>query len=387
MGVRRHRRKSRGLLLTVCGLLTACGPLLTGCGSSIGGPAISPQGSATTPATARQPTARSTPPHDVALRRPLRSPQVAVTAAGVYVAWQVPAHGSVVRSELARVDMATGRIEAVRRLGTVFFDDAMAAAGELWVTTWSTTGETLLRLNPDTLTVTGRWRVGTAGGAGWDAQVLAVAGGGLWVAGGNRLLRLSLPGGRVMASVALAGAASSDLSSNAAGSVLVVGEADSGGRGAVQRRDPVTGALLASHTVLGVAAPVVAGPAGSSVWVSEATGMMGYVQRLDATSMKADASDCEEGRTTATCVEGTNAITARLADGLLWISQPVGGNTRNYCADPASGRELAPIRLPQPNQDEVLAISAHRIFYAAPGPKASQYVRDEPIPAACGAGR
>jgi len=325
------------------------------------------------------------PPHDVALRRPLRSPQVAVTAAGVYVAWQVPAHGSIVHSELARVDMATARIEAVRRLGTVF-DDGMAAAGELWVTSSSTTGETLLRLNPDTLTVTGRWRVGTAGGAGWDAQGLAVAGGGLWVAGGNRLLHLSLPGGRVMATIALAGAASSDLSSNAAGSILLVGEADSGGRGAVQRRDPVTGALLASHPMLGVAAPAVAGPAGSSVWVSEATGMMGYVQRLDVTSMTA-ASDCEEGRTTATCVEGTNAITARLANGLLWISQPVGGNTRNYCADPASGRELAPLRLPQPNQDEVLAISAHRIFYAAPGPKASQYVRDEPIPAACGAGR
>jgi hypothetical protein len=377
MGMRRHRWKGRGLLLTACGLL------LTGCGSSISGPPTSPEGSATTPATAGQQAVRSMPsPHDVALRRPLRSPQVAVTAAGVYVAWQVPARGSVVRSELARVDMATGRIEAVRRLGTVF-DDATAAAGELWVTTSSTTGVTLLRLNPDTLTATGRWRVGTAGGVRWAAQVLAVAGGGLWVAGGNRLLHLSLPAGRVMASITLAGAASSDLSSNAAGSILVVGEADSGGRGAVQRRDPVTGALLASHPVLGVAAPAVAGPVGSSVWVSEATGMMGYVQQLDVTTMTADASDCEDGRTTATCVEGTNGITARLASGLLWISQPVGGNARNYCADPASGREVAPFRLPQPNQDEVLAISAHRIIYAAPGPKAGQYVRDEAVPAAC----
>lgn len=68
----------------------------------------------------------------------------------------------------------------------------------------------------------------------------AVAGGGIWVAGGNRLLHLSLPGGRVLDSSTLPGAVSSDLSANAAGTVLTVGQADSGG-GAVQRRDPGTG--------------------------------------------------------------------------------------------------------------------------------------------------
>jgi hypothetical protein len=65
-------------------------------------------------------------------------------------------------------------------------------------------------------------------------------GGGIWVAGGNRLLHLSLPGGRVLDSSTLPGAVSSDLSANAAGTVLTVGQADSGG-GAVQRRDPGTG--------------------------------------------------------------------------------------------------------------------------------------------------
>jgi hypothetical protein len=40
--------------------------------------------------------------------------------------------------------------------------------------------------------------------------------------------------------IALPGVASSDLSANAAGTVLVVGEADSGGRGAVQRLDAGT---------------------------------------------------------------------------------------------------------------------------------------------------
>jgi hypothetical protein len=49
--------------------------------------------------------------------------------------------------------------------------------------------------------------------------------------------------------------------------------------------------------------------------------MMGYVQRLDAATMTAEGSACTEAGTTSTCVEGTNDVTARLANGLLWITQ------------------------------------------------------------------
>jgi hypothetical protein len=183
--------------------------------------------------------------------------------------------------------------------------------------------------------------------------------------------------------VVLPQAASSDVSANAAGTVLIVGEADSGGLGAAQRRDPVTGALLATHPVLGVAAPAVAGPVGSAVWISEATGMMGYVQRLNAASMRPDGSSCAEGRLATTCVPGTNGIFAQITDGLLWVTQLAGGEQRNYCANPVTGRMLAPVMLPQPDQDMILAIAAHRIFYTAPGRKASQYLRQRPVPGAC----
>jgi hypothetical protein len=313
----------------------------------------------------------------------LLNPRVAVTPSGVYVTWQVSPPGNAeVRSELARIDEATGTIQARRRFGAAI-GQMLAAAGSLWVAAPSTASRTLLRLDPDTLTVTGRWRLGGSRELAWGYEVLAVAGGGLWVADGNRLLHLSLPGARVTGSIVLPGAASSDLSANAAGTILVVGEADSGGRGAVQRRDPTTGALLASHPVLGVTAPGVAGPIGSAVWMSEATGMAGYVQWLDAATMTAKGSTCKEGGITSTCVVGTNDITARLANGLLWITQVAGGKARNYCADPFNGRKLAPIELPQPTQDEVLVIAPRQIFYAASGPKASQYLRQEAIPAAC----
>jgi DNA-binding beta-propeller fold protein YncE len=360
----------------------ATGVLVAACTSSPGGIPVSPSAPTTT-ASASHPVGVSSPPG--VFGRPLLWPQVAATATGLYVAWQVSRPGSAVRSELARIDAASGRVEAARYLGAAF-EQAVLAAGALWVAT--VTGSTpaaqvLLRLNPDTLEVTGRWRVGTGGWQRGVAQVLVVAGGGLWVTGGNRLLHLSLPGGTIMASIALPGAASSDLSANAAGTVLVVGEADSGGRGAVQRRDPVTGALLASFPVMGVSAPVVAGPVGSAVWVSESSGNMGYVQRLDAATMTDEGSACREGGITSTCVEGTNDVTALLADGLLWVTQIAGGPARNYCADPVTGRAIAPVELPQPARDGVLAITPDRIFYAAPGPRADQYLRQEAIPSAC----
>ena len=49
---------------------------------------------------------------------------------------------------------------------------------------------------------------------------------------------------------------------------------------------------------------------------------------------------------------------------------------------PSNGRPLASIRLPQPGQDDLLAIAPHQVLYAAPGRNGS-YLRQEAIPAAC----
>ena len=357
------------------------GLVLVGCGSAPLGTRAAQPGSRTAAPPGSQPSSLGT-----VLARALLDPQLTVTGRWIYLWWQVSPPGSTaVRSELTRVDMATGKIQAIQRFSAAI-DQVLPASGSLWVATSTTSvpgAEELLRLNPDTLQVTGRWPLGPANAPRLAAQLLVVAGGGLWVADGNRLLRFSLPGGAATTAIVLAKAASSDLAANAAGTVLIVGEADAGGSGAVQRRDPETGALLATYPVLGVAAPEVAGPIGSAVWVSEATGMMGYVQRLEATTMTAEGGTCNEGATTSTCVEGTNGIFARLAGGLLWVTDAAGGNARNYCANPVSGRKIAPITLPQPAEDVVLAITAERIFYTTPGSKAGEYVRQEAIPRAC----
>jgi hypothetical protein len=310
------------------------------------------------------------------LLRGVLTPRVVSTSAGLYVAWQVSRLGSSPISELARVNSTTGRIEANRRLGAAF-DQAVAVDGSLYVgvsTPSSVPGEALLRLNARTLAVTRRWSDLGEGGS------LAVAGGGLWVAGGNRLLRLSLPEGNVIASVALPGADRSDVASNTAGTILVVGEADEG-RGALERRDPETGTLLASSSpMIGVTAPALAEVTGQGVWVSEATGMTGYVERFDAATLTPEPG---------TGTEGSNAISASVADGILWVSQMDGGSTTNFCGNPSDGAARAPLNLPP--SALLQAIGPHDIYYVTPTTSAGAEllhsdVHEETIPAACRVG-
>jgi hypothetical protein len=346
---------------------------IAGCGRPSPAP---PTASARAPAAAT-PTASSWPlPRGRVIAGSLAGPDLAVTPAGIYLAWFASPPASGVRTELARIDAASGRIVAARYLGPVYFDQAVAAGGSLWVATSSGAGETLVRLDPRTLAVTGRRPVGGGGSQGFSGHVLAVAGGGLWVAGADRLLRLSVPAGAVTASLPLPGAATSQVAADSPGTVLVVEETTSIGSGILQRRDPATGALLAaSPAVPGVAGLVVGGVIGSGVWVSNATGMMGYAERFGAETL------APRPRTRA---EGTNGITVQVAGGLAWVSPGAGGPGPGFCADPSSGRVLARLKLPQ--ADRLLAIGPHQLFYAAPAPDGREYVEQEPLPSGCRAG-
>jgi hypothetical protein len=342
-----------------------------GCGQSPPAPPTASRASAAaTPAVSSSPL-----PRGRVVAGSLAGPDLAITPAGIYLAWWVSPPASGVRTELARIDVASGRVTATRQLGAVYFDQAVPAGGSLWVATSSLSGQALVSLEPQTLAVTGRRPIGGGGNQGFTGYVLAAAGGGLWVAGGDRLLRLSLPAGAVTASVPLPGAATSQVAANSPGTVLVVEETTSTGSGILQRRDPATGALLAaSPAVPGVAGLVVGGVIGSGVWVSDATGMMGYAERFDATTLAPSPG---------TKVEGTNGITVQVADGLAWVTSG-GGPGPGFCADSSSGRVLARLKLPQ--ADRLLAIGPGQLFYAAPAPNGSEYVEQEPLPSGCRAG-
>jgi hypothetical protein len=179
--------------------------------------------------------------------------------------------------------------------------------------------------------------------------------------------------GQVIAALALPGADTSAVGASADGSILIVSQAREG-VGSVQRRDPVTGTLIASHPMMGVTAARIGGVIGSGVWIAEPTGMMGYIERFSTATMAPDP---------ATDVLGSNGITVRAADRVAWVTEQV--NPRHdYCADPVTGRVLSRIPVPDPGQDYVSAIAGRYVYYLAPTPAgAGFYLRRLGVPASC----
>jgi hypothetical protein len=349
-------------LSAVTALLTACSTL--------------PSSTVVISATASGPRAGSTPSAASArvFGRIFHDPDATVTGGRLYVTWQVNSPTAAVpQFDLARVNQVTGAIAAAHLLVPGRVGAPLVAGGSLWVPVATAAGESLLRLNPAGLAETGN--VAVSGGS--DESVgrgshLAVAGGALWVAGGDRLLRVSLITGQVIAAFPLPGAATSGVAANVNGTTLVVSEANDSGVGSVQRRDPVTGALLASHPMLGVAASALAGIIDSGVWLSEPTGLLGYVERFRTATMAPDP---------ATDVSGDNGINAAVADGVVWITDLAAAD-RDYCADPVTGRVLARVRLPDPRQDDLVAISRQYLYYDSPA-SGGFYLSRVRVPGAC----
>jgi hypothetical protein len=308
--------------------------------------------------------------------RVLSNPEVAVTGGRLYVAWQVNQPGArIARFELAEAGQASGAVRATRLLPAGDLGPPLAAGGWLWITVSTTANERLLRMNPVSLAVTADVTISGRSYQGFTGHEndLAAAGGALWATSGGRLLRVSARTGRVTAVVSLPGANTSGAGASADGRILIVSEARDG-VGAVQRRDPVTGALIASHPMIGVVAPRIGGVIGSGAWVAEPTGMMGYIERFSVTAMAPDP---------ATQTEGTNGITVRVADGLVWVSQEA-SPARNYCADPVTGRVLGRVPLPQPDQDYVTAVTDRYVYYLAPASSGTGFnLRRLGVPAGC----
>jgi hypothetical protein len=298
---------------------------------------------------------------------------VTVTGGRLYVTWQVnPVTAAVPQFELTRVEQATGAIKATRLLVPGQAGAPLAAAGSLWVPVATPAGESLLRLDPLTLAETAALPLGGPDKPVGLGSHLAAADGTLWVADGGRLLRVSLKTGQLTATISLPGAVTSDVAANKDGTVLVVSEATDGGAGKVERRNPSSGTVIASYPLVGVAAPGLGGVIGSGVWVAEATGMMGYIERFSAATMIPDP---------ATEVGGSNGIHVTVAYGLAWVLEGV-NPAHDYCADPVTGRVLARIRLPEPDLDGVLAVSERYVYYQSPAAHGF-YLKRLTVPAAC----
>jgi hypothetical protein len=301
------------------------------------------------------------------------NPALTVTGGALYLRRSLtPAQQNPPRMELARVDAATGAIVATNTFSPGAIGAPLGAAGSLWLTGSFSGSTMLLRLDPRTLMVTGELKIAPVN-SGAEQSHIAFAGGSIWVDGSNELVRISPATVAEELTIPLPSADSSDIGASPDGGTLIVSEADSGD-GTIQRRDPVTGTLLASHHMLGVIAPLIGGVSAAGAWVSEPTGMLGYIERFSSASLTPQAR---------TQVNGGNGLHADVWGGVLWVSNQAAGAARNYCADPATGRRLATLPLPDLAQDYLMAVTGGRIYYSVPA-SSGFAIRTVPVPAACG---
>jgi hypothetical protein len=353
--------------------LSALCLLLAGCGRAGAAQAPAPaqvQGSAEVASAIR-----AAGPHGV-FGRALQEPHVTVTGGRFYVTWQNKTARNVPSTTLVPADRATGRIEAARTFGTGYISSPQAAGGSLWALL-ATSSETLLRMDPDTLAVTGKLPISNGqylDSSGFGNH-LSVAGGALWAVAGDRLVRVSPRTGKAEKVIDLPGGFSTSMAGSSSGSVLIVSVADSGGRGSMQRRDPVSGALLASRATVGVTAADIGGVIGSGVWAAQPTGMQGFVQRYSTTTL---------APARGTAVEGSNEIRVVVADGLAWVLRAGPEEDTSYCANPVTGKKLAAIPLPRPAQDDVIGVWGRDVYYTAPAvPDVGVNLKRVTVPAAC----
>ncbi len=295
--------------------------------------------------------------------RGLRRPAAYAADGRLYVIQQLNAYGLAPVDGLWRVSPASGRVLATRPLdGT--FSQALEAGGSLWVTSTAGARSWLWRLDPASLAVNERRLLGSSGdGSGEAAPTLTAAGGWLWIGEMDRLIRVSTATGAVTKSIRVPSAGGIGVASSPSGGVLL----DSEGRqiAHIQRRDPRTGRLLRQSEPIGsVSFPYVGGIYGNSVWVSNATGMAGYVERFSLATLKPTrfaGAKPHPGVTMPPAILATSGIAARLLDGILWVTQPAGGPARNYCANPLNAVARAPLRFG--SEAQLLTAGAGHVYY------------------------
>ncbi|MHB8312629.1 MAG: hypothetical protein ACYDD0_04935 [Candidatus Dormibacteria bacterium] len=304
----------------------------------------------------------------------------------LYVWQQVTPLGAPIHSELLRIDPITGQVLARTLLGgfgLAASDQLLIANGSLWVAAAGPAGAhvargEVLRFQPETLKATGTTFL-TNRGVGQDTA--ALAGGWVWVTDGGTLYKLSPADGQVEETIPLGTADRSQVTTNARGTVLIVTEAENG-FGTIQTRNPTSGALIITTKpgILGVTAPNLSEVTGGGVWVSVATGMQGYLERLDVSTLRPTPLSL------AYPGDATNGISAEIMAGALYVQQIAGGPTRNYCGNPATGQMFAALGLGP--AATVLAANSSDLFYVPVVSYAGPVARGEelvamPINAKC----
>ncbi|MDA8266416.1 MAG: hypothetical protein M0T79_13950 [Actinomycetota bacterium] len=350
-----RRRQRRRWALSALAIVAAVG-LVAGLATSFSppppkhGPPPGPKGHPPAPRPVR-PTVTKTADGLVSWHGPMHSPRAFVTSLGLYFAWNTTRLGAgSVHGVLARVDPLTGEMSVVDPTqGTA--TSAVAVHGSLFAVLTSETPKVprgrLVRLNPTTLKVIRSWALP----AELTSHSMVAAGGGVWVAAGDHLERVTPASGSVTASLTLRRAAAVSLGTNTTGSMLVAAANIATGAHYLERIDPSTGAVeLRTPRTGGTAS--IGGIVHTALWIAVGSGTMGNALLYSAVSLQRLGPGCHTGVGTETCVLGSSPR-PEFEGGRLYITTP-NAPTRNYCALP-SGQAIAPLPIDL-RDDYVLAI-------------------------------
>ncbi|MDA8312742.1 MAG: hypothetical protein M0Z46_19460 [Actinomycetota bacterium] len=378
---RRQRRRRAFFVLTI---VAAVG-LAAGLATSLSSPPPTHPPSAPGP-RARPPAARLVRPTVtksadglVSWHGPMHSPRAFGTRFGLYFAWSTTRLGAgSLHGVLARVDPGSGRMRAVRSTsGTA--TGMVGVHHSLYVVLSSARPKVprgrLVRMDPTTLRVLRSWPLP----AEHAPYSIVAAGGGIWVAAGDHLERLTPASGAVTASLTFEGAASVSLGTNAAGSVLVAAGDIATGAYYLERIDPSTGAVeLVTPRRIGTAS--IGGIVHAALWVGVGYGTMGNARLFSASSLEPVGPGCHTGSATQTCVGGSSPR-PDVTGGRLYITTP-NAPTRNYCALPTGQPiTLLPVDL---RHDEVLAFGrASLLFQVTRTTPRTPTISEVRIPTSC----
>jgi hypothetical protein len=105
--------------------------------------------------------------------------------------------------------------------------------------------------------------------------------------------------------------------------------------------------------------------ANGGIWLAEAGGMMGYTQHISLQPLRSTlpTTSAALAGDSASQTEGTNGITARVLQNILWVTDDAGGEQRNYCADPITGQPLVSLPLTNSGLYNLLAVGDNSVYY------------------------
>jgi hypothetical protein len=270
--------------------------------------------------------------------------------------------------EMIRVNTATGSVAARRRFTNAPVATTLAA-GSLWVTTTAGNRATLWRLDPRSLVIRTEQRLPTSPNNEGIAGSLAVAGARLWI-GTGLIDGVSLRTGRVDRVIIPSHKGPVQLEADSTGWVLLasIGYAHPT---YIVRLNPETGRPLAQLTIpKSNSQPNIGGILDGGAWIENSVGSHTSVWRINVRTMKTAR--------TSTWAAPSSRISVRAIDGVLWVTEAVGENNLNYCANPVSGRPL--VRLPLLRGNSVFLTANETSFFYTDVPINAHEVKLETAP-------